>query len=107
MFKEIRIPKPFSFEALKIATDSEKFQPAPEIEYDTYYVFEEEKPKPLPPKDFEILIPFLGSPKKVKFKCSKCNKEFITMANGSKDKTYVECEIKFCSHCGQKLDWRL
>ena len=69
--------------------------------------FEEEKPKPYSPKDFEIIIPFLNSSKKVKFKCPKCNKEFTTMANSSKDKAYIECEIKFCSNCGQEFNWRI
>lgn len=107
MIREIRIPKAFSVEALRPIANDEKIKSAQQLDYETYYVFEEEKPKSLPPKDFEVLIPFLGSLKKVKFKCPKCDKEFIAIANGSKDKTYVKCDIKFCSNCGQELDWRL
>ena len=105
MFREIRVPIEKELTDINIIKDT--LGPSKPIEYKTYYVFEEEKPKSLPPKDFEVLIPFLGSPKKVKFKCPKCDKEFITMANGSKDKTYVECDIKFCSNCGQEFDWRV
>lgn len=105
MLKEIRIPKPFSLETFKIIADNDKLQPSSEIKYETYYIIEREKPKSLPPKDFEVLIPFLGSPKKVKFKCPKCNKQFNTMADIKNNK--VDCDIKFCSTCGQKLDWNL
>ena len=107
MIREIRIPKPFSIKNLKPIVDNEKLQPTPQLDYETYYIFEEEKPKPYSPKDFEIIIPFLNSSKKVKFKCPKCNKEFTTMANSSKDKAYIECEIKFCSNCGQEFNWRI
>jgi predicted RNA-binding Zn-ribbon protein involved in translation (DUF1610 family) len=107
MIREIRVPKPFSVEDLEPITNNEELQPESEPEIWNFFMFEEVKPKGLPPKDFEVLIPFLGSAKKVKFKCPNCDKEFITMANGSKDKTYVECDIKFCSSCGQKFDWRV
>lgn len=107
MIKEIRVNKPFSIKILKPIADNEKIQPTPQLDYETYYVVEEKKSNSLPPKNFEILIPFIGSPKKVKFKCPNCNKEFITMVNGSKDKTYIECEIKFCSNCGQEFNWRI
>ena len=114
MFREVRIPIVKDFDITKDTlgpsepiTYNEILQSEPEPEIWNFFMFEEVKPKGLPPKDFEVLIPFLGSPKKIKFKCPNCDKEFITMANGSKDKTYVECDIKFCSNCGQEFDWRI
>ena len=117
MFREAKIPIVKDLTDIDITKDTlgpsepiaynEIPQPESEPEIWNFFMFEEVKPKGLPPKDFEVLIPFLGSSKKVKFKCPNCDKEFITMANGSKDKTYVECDIKFCSNCGQKFDWRI
>ena len=77
-------------------------QPESEPEIWNFFMFEEVKPKGLPPKDFEVLIPFLGSSKKVKFKCPNCDKEFITMANGLKDlaKMYVNYKNFFRFLCG-------
>ena len=59
MIREIRIPKPFSVEDLKPITDNKILQPESEPEVWNLFVFEEVKPKALPPKDFEVLIPFL------------------------------------------------
>lgn len=109
MIREIRIPKPFSVEALKPIADNEKLQPKSEPEIWNLFIFEEEKPKSLPPENIELAgIPFFTiSPRKIKFSCPKCKKTIYTMAQLNKQESKVDCEINFCFNCGQEFDWRI
>lgn len=109
MLKEIKISKAFSIKALRPIADNEKLHPAPQLDYETYYVFEEEKPKPLPPENIELAgIPFFTiSPRKIKFDCPKCKKTIYAMAQLNRQESKVDCEINFCFNCGQEFDWRI
>lgn len=109
MIREIRVPKPFSIETLKPITDNEKLQPAPQLDYETYYIFKEEKPESLPPENIEIAgIPFFTiSPRKIKFNCPKCKKTIYAMAQLNRQESKVDCEINFCFNCRQEFDWSI
>lgn len=108
MIREIRVPKPRSIEDLKYVKDMLDIAVPETIDYDTYFIVEPEKPKPLPPKDVKLEgIPFIDSPRKIRFKCPKCDKTIITAAQLNKKNTRVDCEIQYCFNCGQELDWKL
>ena len=108
MIKEIRIPKPFSIKNLRPIADNEKLQPASQLDYETYFIFEEEKSKALSPKNVKLEgIPFINSPRKIRFNCPECGKTIITTAQLNRENTRIDCEIQYCFNCGQELDWRL
>lgn len=109
MIREIRVPKPRSIEDLKCVKDMLDIAAPGTIDYDTYFIIEPEKPKSLPPENIELAgIPFFTiSPRKIKFNCPKCKKTIYTMAQLNRQESKVDCEINFCSSCGQEFDWRL
>lgn len=109
MIREVRVPKPRSIEDLKYIKDMLDSVAPGTIEYDTYFIIEPEKPKPLPPENIELAgIPFFTiSPRKIKFSCPKCKKTIYAMAQLNKQESKVDCEINFCFNCGQEFDWRI
>ena len=109
MIREIRVPKPKSIEDLKYVKDMLDIEAPGTIDYDTYFIIEPEKSKPLPPENIELAgIPFFTiSPRKIKFNCPKCKKTIYAMAQLNRQESKVDCEIQYCFNCGQEFDWRL